>query len=168
VTGKGNGRETAAGKKIDGRSSNDAVKAAKGLLIVATAALVWAQTFAFEIGGAVATQDFRLKAAIFAFRTAGCEDPAKVQVSATGEGVLDGTRKSMVLHVYPSSRSGAWAVQRQWDSGEWVVVLEGSCGDQVAGAIVPVRGSGFVREAVRLYPHAPTKAEVDAAIQANQ
>ena len=158
--------EMVIGKKIRGRSSNGAVKAAIGVALMTAAA--WAQAFAFEFGSAVAAQDYKLKSALFAFRTTGCTDTAKVQVSATGEGVVDGARKSMALTVHASSRPGAWAVGREWDAGRWIVVMKGTCGDQAAGAIVPVRASGFVREAVRLYPHAPTSAEVEAAIKAMQ
>jgi hypothetical protein len=57
-------------------------------------------------------------------------------------------------------------VQRQWDEGQWVVILKGSCGDAQAGAIIPVGPPGFVREASRFYTHAPTEAEIDAVLKA--
>jgi len=161
--------EMVIGKKIAHGSSNGLLRAAGiGGLALTGVWLLLAQAFAFEVASPVAAQDYKLKAANFVFRTTGCADPGKVQVSALGEGIVDGARRSVQMTVHASSKPGAWAIQRQWDAGRWVVVLKGACGELQAGAIVPVREYGFIREAVKLYSHAPAPGEVDAALKALQ
>ena len=156
--------EMVTGKKIEGRASNVAVKAVIGVSLMTAAA--WAQTFAFEIGGPVAAQDFRLKSAAFVFRTTGCADPAKAEVTAMAEGVADGARRTMPLKVTPSSRPGVYAVLPQWDAGRWVVVLKGACGTMLAGAVIPVGLHGFAREESKFFAHPATAAEIEAALKA--
>jgi len=125
------------------------------------------QTLTFEIGRPVASQDFRFKGAAFVFRTSGCADPAKLEVSAIAEGLVESARRSVPLMVRESTTNrGVYAVQRDPDAGRWVVVLKGSCGSLQAGAIVPLGPSGFVRDASKFYPRPPTAAEVDAALKA--
>jgi hypothetical protein len=163
--------KTSAGKKWWSAASKGALKTAKwsravwlGMILVP--AIAGAQTFTFEIGGPIATQDFRVKSAAFAFRTSGCPDTSKVEVSARGEGMVGTDRRSMALTITPSARPGVYAVTRQWESGNWLVILKGSCGSAQAGAIIPVGRAGFVREASKFYSHAPSAAEIDAAIKA--
>ncbi len=134
--------------------------------VIFAAAPASAQTFAFEVGSPIAAQDFRSKSAVFAFRTTGCADLAKVEVSAMAEGVVGKDRRSIPLQVTPSSRPGVYAVAKQWEGGNWVVVLKGSCGGMEAGAIVPVGLRGFVREASKFYSHRPSAAEIEAAMKA--
>jgi hypothetical protein len=133
---------------------------------VCSSPLAWAQAFTFEIGNPVAAQDFRFKTAAFVFRTAGCPEPEKVEVTATGQGVTGGERRSMALAVKTSSKPGVYAVLQQWDVGQWIVILKGSCGDAHAGAIIPFGPHGFVREASKFYTHPATAAEIDAALKA--
>ena len=49
-----------------------------------------AEAFSFEIASPVAAQDFRFKSAAFVFRTTGCPEPAKAEITATGEGLAGG------------------------------------------------------------------------------
>ncbi|HEY2123887.1 MAG TPA: hypothetical protein VGG94_00365 [Chthoniobacterales bacterium] len=72
----------------------------------------------------------------------------------------------MVLRVMASSKPGVYAVLQQWDAGQWIVILKGSCGEAQAGAIIPVGPHGFVREASKFYAHPPTAAEIEAAMKA--
>jgi hypothetical protein len=133
--------------------------------LICAPALALAQTFSFEIGSPVASQDFRFKTAAFVFRTAGCAESEKHEVDAKAEGIVEGARRSMPLKVVPSSKPGVYGVQKQWDTGRWVVILSGSCGNARAGAIVPVGPSGFVRDASKFFTHPPTAAEIEAALQ---
>jgi hypothetical protein len=163
--------EMVIGKKIARRTSNGAMKTAKHRLtalaaLLCVSPLAWAQAFIFEIGSPVAAQDFRFKSAAFVFRTTGCSEPGKVEVSATGQGLAGAERRSMALRVIASSKPGVYAVLQQWDAGQWVVILKGSCGEAQAGAIIPVGPHGFVREASKFYSHPPTAAEIDAALKA--
>ena len=134
--------------------------------LICVPALALAQVFTFEIAGPVAAQDFALKRAAFVFRTNGCADPRNAGVSASAEGLIDGVRRSMMLKVVASSKPGVYAVMQQWETGRWAVVLNGSCGDARAGAIIPVGPSGFVRQASKFFTHPATAAEIEAALKA--
>jgi hypothetical protein len=142
------------------------MKIARWAALICGPAFALAQGFTFEIGSPVAAQDFRVKSAAFVFRTTGCAEPAKPEVAASAEGMVDGVHKSMMLKVLSSSRPGVYAVVQQWGPGRWAVVLNGSCGDARAAAIIPVGPSGFVRDASKFLAHPATKAEIDAALKA--
>ena len=135
-----------------------------GLALLSAPAL--AQDFKFEVGGSVAAQDFRLKAAPFVFRTTGCDDPTKAVVSAKAEGIVDGARQSIALRVFPSTKPGVYGILSQWTAGRWTVILQGSCGPQQAGAIVPIGPAGFVRDASKFFTHPATPPEIEAALKA--
>ncbi|HEY2124707.1 MAG TPA: hypothetical protein VGG94_04500 [Chthoniobacterales bacterium] len=159
------------GKKIAPRPSNVAMKTARHRLLplamlLCASPLAWAQAFTFEIASPVAAQDFRVKSAAFVFRTTGCPEAEKVEVSATGQSLAGTERKSVVLKVVASSKPGVYAVLQQWETGQWIVILKGSCGQAQAGAIIPVGPHGFVREASKFYSRPPAAAEIDAAIKA--
>jgi hypothetical protein len=163
--------EMVIGKKIAQRPSKRAMKTTKYRLtawaaLLCASPLAWAQAFTFEIGSPVAAQDFRFKSAAFVFRTTGCPEPGKVEVSATGQGLAGAERRSLALRVITSSKPGVYAVLQQWDAGQWVVILKGLCGETQAGAIIPVGPHGFVREASKFYSHPPTTAEIEAALKA--
>ncbi len=99
-----------------------------GIASCAIAALALADGFTFTIGSPVAAQDFRAKVAAFVFRTEGCADPAKAQISGTAEGLVKGARRSVALKVAAMSKPGVYAVYQTWPpEGEWVVSLKGTC-----------------------------------------
>src|SRR5580658_2897118 len=90
----------------------------------AIAVLAPAEEFTFTIGSPVAAQDFRAKVAAFVFRTQGCADPPKSQISATAEGLVKGVRRSVALKVEAMSKPGVYAVYQNWPAeGHWVVNL---------------------------------------------
>lgn len=163
--------EVVDGKKSGRTVSNGAMKTTRCRILleaglICVPALALAQAFTFEIGSPVAAQDFRVKSAVFVFRTTGCPEPAKSEITATGEGLVGGDRRSMVLRVVASSKSGVYGLLQQWEAGRWAVILKGSCGDAQAGAIIPVGRSGFVREASKYYTHPPNAAEIEAVMKA--
>jgi hypothetical protein len=134
------------------------------LLCIPASAL--AQTFAFEVGSPVAAQDFRFKSAAFVFRTTGCAEPEKAEISANAEGIVDGARRSIALKPVASAKPGVYAVVQQWTTGHWAVVLKGTCGASQAGAIIPVGQSGLVREAAKFFTRPVAPAEVETALKA--
>ena len=137
------------------------------LAVFAIAAMARAEEFTFSIGSPVAAQDFRAKVAAFVFRTQGCADPAKSQISATAEGLVKGVRRSVTLNVQAMAKPGVYAVYQTWGAeGQWVVNLKGFCQDANAGAIVPFGPKGFVRESAKFFPHAATNAEIEASLKA--
>lgn len=138
-----------------------------GAAVLAVACSVaFGQTFGFEIGSPVASRDFRFKMATFVFRATGCPDPTKIDVNATAEGLVGGARKSVSLKVLKSSNPGVFAVFQQWGAADrWVVSVNGSCDGMKTGFVVPMASKGFVREAAKFFPRAPTAAEVEAALK---
>src|SRR5579862_5479206 len=118
-----------------------------GVAVCAVASLALAEGFTFTIASPVASQDFRSKTAAFVFRTEGCADPAKSQISGTAEGIVKGARRSVPLKVDAMSRPGVYAVYQNWSAeGEWVVNLKGTCANENAGAVIPIGPKGFIRE----------------------
>jgi len=115
----------------------------------------------------VASQDFHLKAAAFVFRTQGCAEPAKSQIGATAEGLVNGARRSVALKVVASSKPGVYAVYQTWPAeGQWVVNLKGTCANASAGALVPIGPKGFIRESSKFLPRPATDAEIDTSLKA--
>jgi hypothetical protein len=137
------------------------------LTTFALAALALQQGFTFTIGGPAAAQDFAVKAAVFAFRTEGCADPAASQISGTAEGMVNGMRRSLVLRVVKAAKPGVYGVFQNWpNEGDWVVNLKGTCGTAIAGAIVPMGPKGFVRESSKFFARPATDAEINDSLKA--
>ena len=133
----------------------------------ASVKLALAAGFAFNIGNPVASGDFRTKSAAFVFRTEGCADPSKPQISGTAEGLVNGVRRSVALRLMESSRPGVYAVIQNWPGeGEWVVALKGKCADANAGAIVPIGPNGFIRESSKFLSRPATSAEIETSLKA--
>jgi hypothetical protein len=130
------------------------------------AALAMAEGFTFTIGSPVAAQEAQFKTAAFVFRTDRCAEPAKSQITATAEGIVQGARRSVALKVASLQRPGVYGVFQTWgDSGHWVVVLKGMCEGETAGAIVPIGPKGFIRESSKFFPRPATGADVDASLK---
>ena len=131
------------------------------------AAMALGQGFTFAIGGPVAAQDFQVKTAVFALRTEGCADPAAAQIGGTAEGVVNGGRQSLPLKVMKASKPGVYAVFQNWPhEGNWVVNLKGTCGAEVAGAVVPIGANGFIRESAKFFARPATNAEISDSLKA--
>ena len=80
--------------------------------------------FHLNVKPASASQDARAKNAAIVAILSGCHEADKGTVTATAEGVVDGTRKTLPLKVIVLNQPGWFAVERQWpESGRWVVVL---------------------------------------------
>src|SRR5262245_16330211 len=108
-----------------------------GIAACLVGALALAEGFTFTIGSPVAAQDFHAKGAAFVFRTEGCsEEPAKLQIGATAEGLVHGERRSAPLKIVATSKPGVYAVHQNWPTeGDWLVSLKGTCANVSAGAI---------------------------------
>ena len=137
------------------------------LIAFAVALLAHPATFTFSIGSPVAAQDFVAKTAAFAFRTEGCAEPAKAQISGTAEGLIGSERRSVALKIGAMSKPGVYAVYQNWPAGgAWVVNLRGTCAGENAGAIVPIGPKGFIRESAKFYPRAATSEEIETSLKA--
>jgi hypothetical protein len=139
----------------------------KQLPLAFLVSLAWAQGLSLTIGNSVAGQNYATKSASFVFRVNGCADLSKAQVTATAEGIVAGARQSTPLKLAPIQPPGVYAISQQWgNDGNWVVAVTAACLKETAAAIVPVNGRGFVRESTRMLPHAPSQAEIEAALKA--
>ena len=137
-----------------------------GIAACAAAALVLAEGFTFTVGSPVASQDYQAKGAAFVFRTQGCAEPVKPQISGTAEGLVKGERRSVALKVVALTKPGVYAVYQSWPTeGEWVVNLKGTCAEASAGAIVPIGPKGFIRESSKFFPRPATRAEIEASLK---
>ena len=137
-----------------------------GSAACAAAALVFAEGFTFSVGSPVASQDYQAKGAVFVFRTQGCAEPAKPQITGTAEGLVKGVRQSVPLKVTAMTKAGVYAVYQNWRAeGEWVVNLKGTCADTSAGAIVPIGPKGFIRESAKFFPRPATDAEIETSLK---
>jgi hypothetical protein len=137
-----------------------------GIVSSIIAALALADGFTFTIGNPVAAEDFRAKVATFVFRTEGCADPAKSQITGTAEGIVKGTRRSVGLKVATMSKPGVYAVYQTWPpEGDWVVNLKGTCAEANAGAIVPIGPKGFIRESSKFFSRPATDSEIEASLK---
>ncbi|MES2179103.1 MAG: hypothetical protein V4550_14675 [Gemmatimonadota bacterium] len=69
-------------------------------------------------------------------------------VTGTAEGLVNGARRSVVLDFTATSRTGAYALRKQWaDSGLWTLVIkvqQDQHGDDAAQAIVELAADGSV------------------------
>jgi hypothetical protein len=130
--------------------------------------LALAAGFTFNIGSPVAAQDFRAsKTAAFVFRTEGCAEPSKPQITGTAEGLVKGVRQSVIVKLVETSKPGVYAVNQNWPGeGAWVVALKGMCADANAGAIVPIGPNGFIRESSKFFPRPATGAEIETSLKA--
>jgi hypothetical protein len=139
------------------------------LISLLGAASVWAEGLSLTIGPPVAAQlamPQKKFFGLFAIRVNGCADASKSVLTATGEGLVEAARRSVPIPPDATRTAGTWMVSRQWRAeGTWVVAVTATCGNETAAAIVPVRGDALVREGIQILPHAPTKAEVDAALK---
>jgi hypothetical protein len=129
----------------------------------------WGADFSLAIGNpvAVARPNGVVKKDIgFAVRGENCADIAKIQVTGTAEGVVDGARRSVPLRVIAGETAGTFAISHDWpQQGAWVVNLTGHCGNFTSAAVVPMGPNGFLRESSKFFPRAATAAEVELALK---
>ena len=138
-----------------------------GIAVLGAAMLLHGANFTFTLGSPVAAQDFQFKNAAFVFRTEGCAEPEKPQLSASAEGMVAGARKSIALRVVNTAKPGVYAIGQSWPAeGKWVVQLKGTCGEQSAGAVVPMGPRGFIRESAKFFPRPATEGEIEASLKA--
>ncbi|MGQ0715687.1 MAG: hypothetical protein ACT4PJ_18465 [Gemmatimonadaceae bacterium] len=72
--------------------------------------------------------------------------PIVAPVSGTAEGLVDGKRRSVSLKFGGTSRTGVYALNKQWDAeGTWVLFITASQGpDDDVTAVVELNGGGQV------------------------
>ena len=102
-------------------------------------------------------------------------NPMAFPVSGTAEGLVNGQRRSIKLEFQKASRTGEYALRKQWpDQGTWTLVIGVAQGenDRVT-AIVDLAGDGQVakinvpttRERGYLIPARVAMADVEASLR---
>lgn len=126
-----------------------------------------AADFSLAIGNPIAANVPRVSKTVgLAVRLENCADVSKASLSGSAEGLVDGERKSVALQIAAGSTPGVYGVNESWpQGGAWVVNLTATCGGAKAGAIVPFRGTAFVRESVKLFPRFATAGEVEVSLK---
>src|SRR5437762_5704461 len=125
----------------------------------------YAQQFRLTVASSIAGNAGEFKSSLFVFRTEGCADPAALRVTAQGEGLVSGVRRTVVIQPAPLAQRGAYAVGSQWlTPGTWVVNLTATCREMTAGALVPIGPQGFLRDPSKFFPRPATAIEVEEAL----
>ena len=139
-------------------------------IVSASTAIAMAGTmFRLEIGLPIAAgSDTKVKAvknAVLVVRPVVCDDVASAQITGTAEGMVSGARRSVTVKLIPVE-PGVYAVQRQWPEGQWVLHLAGTCPSPKASAstIVPLAGTGFIREKTQVLREPATRAQIEASL----
>ena len=120
-----------------------------------------------QFANPVAAQSYQMKRSAFVFRTMGCADNAKAEVSATAEGKVDGQRRSVTLKVHTAQAAhNVFGIFKEWPSqGVWVVSVNARCAGRTAGALVSTDEKGIVRDSSRALDHPATETEIQAALK---
>lgn len=115
-----------------------------GLALILILVVAAAAPGGFEVSVEIPSSTLSLKNAQLIVRAVGCHEPAKADISATAEGVVNGKRQSIRLKMHPVS-DGVYAIERQWpSSGAWAIAITGSYRGQVRSALVQVGADGAV------------------------
>ena len=136
------------------------------LLCVAFIQTSHAQQFRLTVASSIAGNTPGLKDSLFVVRADECPAPAKATITAAGEGLVAGVRRSVPINLIALSQPDAYAVSRRgMTEGTWVVALTAMCKEMTAGAIVPIGPQGFTRETSRFFPRPATPAEINEALR---
>lgn len=102
-------------------------------------------------------------------------EPTAFPVSGTAEGLVNGQRRSITLEFTRASRSGEYALRKQWpDQGTWTLVLKVLQGEDAVSALVDLASDGQVarinvptrKERGWVVPARVVMADVDAGLRA--
>ena len=137
-----------------------------GVFLCVFAQISHAQQFRLTVGSSIAGNAGQFKSSLFVFRTEGCADLEAVRVTARGEGLVNGGRRTVVIEPTPLAQRGSYAVGSQWlKPGTWVVNLTARCKEMTAGAIVPIGPQGFLREPSKFFARPATPTEIDETLK---
>jgi hypothetical protein len=136
--------------------------------LCALAVPLFAGALLLEVGDPAENAEALRNHAVLVARTTACHSPGKTTVSATAEGMLNGARQTIPLKVISLSTPGTFAVAREWPhQGTWVIKMIATnpeYKDYATGVVVPVRNGSVQLAVAKHYFHAPSDAEVSAAL----
>ena len=121
-----------------------------GVLLLASASTATAGGFYLSVETPGSSAEPQLKDVVLIARVTGCHQPADAKLSATAEGLVNGTRKSVPLELR-SIGSGVYGIKPQWPSeGTWVLALTGAYNGMTTSALVELGPNGKVLPGTRL------------------
>ncbi len=143
------------------------------ILTAAAAATAMASDFSIEIGSAAAAispnaqTQTKVKTAVFSIRAKDCPG---AQFSGTGLSESNSKQRTEDLLFVPGSIAGSYSVVKpNLGYAPWVAVITADCAGNKLGVLVPVKaGNAYDRAGAKFVPHAPTPAEMEAALRAAQ
>jgi hypothetical protein len=142
------------------------------LTLTAAASLV-ASDFSIEVGSPAAAispngqGQTKVKSAAFSVRAKDCAD---ARFSGTSLAESNSKQRTEDLLFIAGSVPGSYSVVKPNQGyGPWVAVITADCAGKKLGALVPVTTAGvYDRAAAKFVPHAPTPAEMEAALRSMQ
>lgn len=141
-------------------------------IVVLLPTLASAQAFTLQVGPSVAVApistdgapEVKVKA-VFGVRSLGCTSAEGAAIAATAHGLETNHRRDLTLTLR-TTPTGASVVSKDWpETGVWVIAVTGTCGRQMAGALVlPDRDGRYDRRRVVMLDGSPTNAQIDRAL----
>jgi hypothetical protein len=134
----------------------------KHLLVLSIlAAPLFAGALVLEIGNPGANPEALAKHAVLVARMTACKSPEKTTVTATAEGIVNGTRRSIPLKVVPLSTAGTYALMREWPAtGTWTVkmiAVNPDYKDYAASVVVPIENGEMSWAGVKHFHGTPAE-----------
>jgi hypothetical protein len=113
-----------------------------------------------------ASPDAAAKGAVILVRADGCQDPAKVEISAVAEGLVNGQRKTVPLKLTRLANGTTHAVAPGWPAeGVWVVRVTGKLGSASVYTLVAMSPDGMDRAGAKSKYGSPSEAEITAMLK---
>ncbi len=138
------------------------------LAVCILAAPLFAGALLLDVSDSASNPEALRDHAVLVARITACHSPGETTVSASAEGVLNGTRQSIPLEVIPLSTAGTFAVRHQWpEQGTWAIKMVArnpEYKDYATSVVVPVRSDSVQFSLAKHYFHAPTDAEIHLAL----
>ena len=104
--------------------------------------------------------------AVLTARITACRSPEKTVVTATAEGYVNGSRRSIPIAVIALHEPGTFAFRREWPAkGTWAIRLVASNPDYrnyKTGVVVPMTGGTVEWAAAKHFYREPISADADA------
>src|SRR5262245_18813854 len=108
-----------------------------------------------------ASPDPAAKGAVMLVRADGCQEPAKVEISAVAEGLVNGQRKTVPLKLTRLGNGTTHAVVPGWPAeGVWVVRVTGKLGSASVYTLVAIGSDGLDRAGTKSKYGAASEAEI--------
>jgi len=135
------------------------------LLLPLTIAPAFAGGMILEIGNPQATPAALAKGGVVLARVTACQTPARANLVASAEGLVNGKRQTIPLKIDSLSEGGTWSIARAWPTtGKWavrVVATHPEYGNYASSVVVGVEGDTFDWAKVKRFSgKQPSDAEI--------